>query len=135
MILITHAIVGGAIASLLPSQPALAVCAAFASHFAIDAIPHWDYPLRSISVAPGHRNSFALTVPLLRDVSFIALDTCAGLLSSLLLQRSQRSSVGPISISSKAPARRYGRPVVRTSAPSECHNGHDASDRDPYAII
>src|SRR6516225_11831962 len=44
MILSTHAIVGGTIASLFPSHPALVVAAGFASHFAIDAIPHWDYP-------------------------------------------------------------------------------------------
>jgi hypothetical protein len=46
MILSTHAIVGGAIASLFPSHPLLVVAAGFVSHFAIDAIPHWDYPLR-----------------------------------------------------------------------------------------
>ena len=49
MILSTHAVVGGAIASLGPSDPILAAAAGFASYFAIDAIPHWDYPLRSIS--------------------------------------------------------------------------------------
>ena len=56
MILSTHAIVGGAIASLFPSHPALVAVAGFASHFAIDAIPHWDYPLRSISTGQGADN-------------------------------------------------------------------------------
>jgi hypothetical protein len=56
MILSTHAVVGGAIASLVPSDPILAAAAGFASHFAIDAIPHWDYPLRSISVGKGADN-------------------------------------------------------------------------------
>ena len=79
MILTTHAIVGGALASLLPSQPMVAVAAGFASHFAIDAIPHWDYPLRSISVAPGHRNQLKFGRSLLHDVALIGLDACAGL--------------------------------------------------------
>jgi hypothetical protein len=51
MILSTHAI-----ASLFPSHPTLAVVAGFASHFAFDAIPHWDYPLRSITVGNGADN-------------------------------------------------------------------------------
>jgi hypothetical protein len=79
MILTTHAIVGGAVASLLPSYPIVAVAVGFASHFAIDAIPHWDYPLQSISVAPGHRNRLKLSRPLLRDVALIGFDACAGL--------------------------------------------------------
>src|SRR3954469_11169607 len=38
IILSTHAIVGGAIASLMPDQPALAFVAGIASHFVIDAV-------------------------------------------------------------------------------------------------
>src|ERR1700722_8701520 len=79
MILTTHAIVGGAIASLFPSHPIVIIAAGFASHFAIDAIPHWDYPLRSISVAPGARNRVALHGPLLHDLALIGLDACSGL--------------------------------------------------------
>ena len=79
MILTTHAIVGGAIASLFPSHPIVIIAAGFASHFAIDAIPHWDYPLRSISVASGVRNRLTLHGPLLRDLALIGLDACAGL--------------------------------------------------------
>src|SRR3989344_1852055 len=43
MTLTTHALVGAAAASFFPEQPYLAFAAGFASHFAIDAIPHWDY--------------------------------------------------------------------------------------------
>jgi hypothetical protein len=50
MILSTHAVVGGAIASFMPGHPVLAFVIGAASHFAIDAIPHVDYPLHSISV-------------------------------------------------------------------------------------
>jgi hypothetical protein len=79
MILTTHAIVGGALASLFPTHPIAAIAAGFASHFAIDAIPHWDYPLQSISVAPGHRDQLKLEKSMLQDVALIAFDACAGL--------------------------------------------------------
>jgi hypothetical protein len=79
MILSTHAIVGGALASLFPSHPVAIIAAGLASHFAIDAIPHWDYRLRSISVAPGARNRLTLDGPLLHDLALIGLDACAGL--------------------------------------------------------
>jgi hypothetical protein len=46
MILSTHAVVGGAIASLMPSHPVLAFVVGVASHYAIDAIPHVDYQSR-----------------------------------------------------------------------------------------
>lgn len=79
MILSTHAVVGAALASLMPSQPIAAFAAGFASHFVIDAIPHWDYPLRSISVAPRAQNDKRLTPALLRDVTVIGFDALAGL--------------------------------------------------------
>jgi hypothetical protein len=86
MILSTHAIVGGAIASLFPSHPALVVAAGFASHFAIDAIPHWDYPLQAISIRPAAGNT-ALNLDrwLWVDLSLIALDACAGLALAIWL--------------------------------------------------
>jgi hypothetical protein len=80
MILSTHAVVGGALASLFPSHPVAAIAAGFASHFVIDAIPHWDYPLKSISVAQGARNQFKLDRLVLRDLSLIGFDALAGLL-------------------------------------------------------
>jgi hypothetical protein len=39
MILSTHAIVGAAIASFLPSHPTTAFVLGFGSHFVLDAIP------------------------------------------------------------------------------------------------
>lgn len=47
MTLTTHAIVGAAAATLFPGQPVLAFTAAFASHLAIDSLPHWDYRILS----------------------------------------------------------------------------------------
>ena len=86
MILSTHAIVGGAIASLFPSHPVLVALAGFASHFAIDAIPHWDYPLRSISVG-RHADNRRLNINgrLVRDLTLIGADAGFGLAIALLL--------------------------------------------------
>jgi hypothetical protein len=47
MTLTTHAIVGATFASIFPQDPALALSAAFASHFLIDTLPHWDYAVLS----------------------------------------------------------------------------------------
>lgn len=78
MILSTHAIVGGAIASLCPSQ--LAAVVGFGSHFAIDAIPHWDYQVRSIAVGRGADNrGLRLDRAALVDLPFIGTDACVGL--------------------------------------------------------
>jgi len=80
MILSTHAIVGGAVASLITSHPGLVAVVGFASHFAIDAIPHWDYPLQSISVGPGADNRrLRRSRGLLLDLTLIGFDACAGL--------------------------------------------------------
>ena len=38
-------IVGTAVASLFPSNPALGFGVAFLSHFVLDTIPHWDYAI------------------------------------------------------------------------------------------
>src|SRR5262245_53491711 len=85
MILSTHAIVGAAIASFLPSHPTTAFVLGFASHFALDAIPHWDYPIRSASVNPEIGAPLTLDRALLRDVVVIGSDGLLGLLAALLL--------------------------------------------------
>ncbi|HVS79752.1 MAG TPA: hypothetical protein VHF05_02125 [Candidatus Paceibacterota bacterium] len=48
MTLTTHALVGAAAASLFPNHPVAAFVAGFASHLAIDSIPHWDYTILSM---------------------------------------------------------------------------------------
>ena len=71
MILAAHAIVGAAISSQIPNHPITALAAGIASHFAIDAIPHWDYPLRSM--LRGSKGSpLTLDKELLVDFSLIA---------------------------------------------------------------
>jgi hypothetical protein len=81
-----HTRVGDAIASFIPTHPLLAAIAGFASHFAIDAIPHWDYPLQSIVVGKGADNrSLRLNRTALTDLAIIATDAGAGLALALWL--------------------------------------------------
>ena len=47
MILATHAIAGVAAAEFFPSNPIVAFIAAFLGHFVLDAIPHWNYTIKS----------------------------------------------------------------------------------------
>jgi hypothetical protein len=85
MILSTHAIVGAAIASFLPSHPTAAFVLGFGSHFVLDAIPHWDYPIRSASVNPEIGAPVTFDRALLTDVVVIGSDGLLGILGALLL--------------------------------------------------
>ena len=85
MILSTHAVVGAALASLMPSHPVAAFVVGFASHFAIDSIPHWDYPLRSISLGPGARNNVRMSAARIRDLAVIGFDGLAGLVLATVI--------------------------------------------------
>ena len=87
LILATHAIVGAAIASQIPNHPVIALLAGIASHFAIDAIPHWDYPLRSIRGGAKKGSPLTLDKGFLVDLSLIALDGLAGLALAFSLFR------------------------------------------------
>jgi len=83
--LTTHAIVGAAIASLLPAHPYLAISAAFASHFLLDAVPHWDYPIRSDSIKPTVGAAIKYDGDLLADMLTIGGDAVLGMGLALLL--------------------------------------------------
>jgi hypothetical protein len=96
MTLATHAIAGAAIASLIPHHPVAAFFAGFASHFALDAIPHYDYPIYSEAIdtkkefgtgrMSGALLSEALRHPsiLFRDAVNFSFDASIGLLVSVL---------------------------------------------------
>ena len=47
MILSAHAVVGAGLAVVAKANPLTAFVMGFLSHFVLDAIPHWDYPLKS----------------------------------------------------------------------------------------
>jgi hypothetical protein len=76
----------------MPDHPVLAFVGGIASHFAIDAIPHWDYPLRSISIGPGSRPALTLNWSLFRDFGLIGFDACLGLAVALWLYASPASA-------------------------------------------
>jgi hypothetical protein len=85
MILTTHAIVGAALASFVPSHPAAAFVVGFASHFALDAIPHVDYPIKSRSVNPRIGAPMAFDRVLLQDAVTIGFDSLFGIMAALFL--------------------------------------------------
>jgi hypothetical protein len=85
MILTTHAIVGAALASFLPSHPVAAFVVGFASHFALDAIPHVDYPIKSCSVNPNIGAPLVFDRALLRDAVTIGFDGLFGITAGLFL--------------------------------------------------
>lgn len=86
MILVTHGIIGGGLGAVLPGGPAVSFVVGFASHFILDALPHWDYKLGSVSeqfddeVGFKVKNSPALLV----DVTKVSIDGLAGLFLPLL---------------------------------------------------
>jgi hypothetical protein len=91
MILTTHAVVGAALASFMPSHPAAAFVMGFASHFALDAIPHVDYPIKSGSVNPRIGAPMAFDGALLRDAVTIGSDGLFGIIAALFLFSSSAS--------------------------------------------
>jgi hypothetical protein len=85
LILATHAVVGAAIASLIPNHPLGAFLTGVASHFTIDALPHWDYPLRSMFRGADKGAALPIDSGLFIDFSLIALDACVGLALAMWL--------------------------------------------------
>jgi hypothetical protein len=84
MILLTHAVVGAAVARLFPHHPWLGFFAAVASHFVLDAIPHWQYRIGSmIKSRKPLDNRIIFGKRLMFDMSIVTLDFLCGLLLSL----------------------------------------------------
>ena len=88
MILSVHATFGAAVASLVPSHPVVGFVLGFASHLALDAIPHKDYELISLESGPDKKdkpieliiNKFRL----LRDVILVSFDALVGICLAFL---------------------------------------------------
>lgn len=79
----THMVVATAVALPVLHNPAAAFAVGVASHYVVDAIPHWDWPLKSLEKKPeeGH---FASTVNLSFgaisiDMLRLAVDVSVGL--------------------------------------------------------
>ncbi len=83
MVLTTHAVVGGALASIAYAEPAAAFGIGFLSHFLLDAIPHWDY-FHLLPSFKGNTEGNGFTVELSKrlmfDIGFIIFDIILGFL-------------------------------------------------------
>jgi hypothetical protein len=85
MTLTTHMAVGTAVASLFPHNPALGFGVAFLSHFVLDAIPHWDYPIDVKSDGKNSMNNdIVLGIGFLKSFIKICFDGFLGLILSAL---------------------------------------------------
>ncbi|RJP45759.1 hypothetical protein C4587_00385 [Candidatus Parcubacteria bacterium] len=85
MTLTAHAVFGTAAALVFRENPVAAFVAAFASHFAADAIPHWDYSIRSFTEHPSdyRKSSFTFGKQFRRDLFVSGLDCTLGFFASL----------------------------------------------------
>lgn len=82
MTLATHIVVGAAAAKICTSHPVEAFFVGAASHFLLDAIPHWDYKIDSLSdenagADPLHKN-IRFTGAMLRDAGKVLFDAFLG---------------------------------------------------------
>lgn len=83
MVLATHAVAGVAVARLFPDNPALGLGLAIVSHFVLDTIPHWDYPLSSLELpTDGNRLNqyFRLAPAFVADLLKTGVDALLGAL-------------------------------------------------------
>lgn len=87
MTLTTHAIAGATVATLMPTHPILGFTAGFASHFALDAIPHWGYSVKSIKNKGTDPldNDMSINKDSLMDLLKICTDGILGLLISYIV--------------------------------------------------
>ena len=86
MTLTTHAIVGATVATLTPN-PILGFVLGFGSHYVLDAIPHWSYPIHSLEKDKKNSLNTKLIISKDSEVDFIkiAIDGILGLLLSFIL--------------------------------------------------
>jgi hypothetical protein len=87
MILTTHAITGATLATLTPHNPVLAFVIGFGSHFLLDAIPHFDYPLKSIQRDKENpfNKSIVFNKDSYKDLLKVCIDGLAGLLFTYII--------------------------------------------------
>lgn len=81
MVLTTHAAAGAAITLAFRSNPWLGLVLALLSHFALDAIPHWHYPVKRLKreLANGNRRAPELNKGVMKDLLAIHADFALGI--------------------------------------------------------
>lgn len=87
MTLATHEAAGGLVAAAVAPLPIAGFILAFLSHFALDAVPHWDYRISSLerNSADPLRNEVRFGRGFLEDAAKVALDCLIGLAVIFLL--------------------------------------------------
>lgn len=89
MTLATHAVIGAIIASKFPEHPVLGFGLAFASHFVLDAIPHWDYRLSTLQENEDdlmkNRMPISVSRKFMGDLLKTGIDCILGIMAALLL--------------------------------------------------
>ena len=86
MILATHVIIGAGLASFFPNNFVMAFAVSFASHFALDIIPHWDYELLSQTKNKENRleEDIKIGKNFFLDLAKIILDVAIGSVLAVL---------------------------------------------------
>ncbi len=82
MVLVTHAIVGAAIANVMPNHPILGFSVAFLSHYLLDAIPHAEYDISGL-VDSKNKSLFKLNKRGMMHIFIIGADFLAGIALSI----------------------------------------------------
>jgi len=86
MILVTHGIVGAAVALSAVGDIPLAGLLAFLSHFVLDAIPHWDYKINSLEEKENKEEmEIKNGINLYSDIMKVAFDGLLGISVPLII--------------------------------------------------
>ncbi len=96
MTLGTHAVVGAFVGAAAAHNLPLAAAAAFASHFLMDSIPHWDYAILSIQKDPANPLNDDMgsnRILFYKDLIRTGFDFGLGLLIAFLLFKSTGQTV------------------------------------------
>ena len=85
MTLTTHSVVAASIAVISKANPLAAFCLGVTSHFLLDSVPHWDYPLMSGNEATDKmKTDMVIGKSFYIDLLSIATDASLGLFLGLL---------------------------------------------------
>ena len=87
MTLTTHAIVGATLATLVPNNPVLGFAIGFGSHYLLDAIPHWAYPVAGLEKDKENSLNTKMVISKTshKDLLKVCADGICGLIFSFLI--------------------------------------------------
>ena len=98
MTLSTHGATGAVVVALLPTHFYFALVLAFFSHFVLDAIPHLDYPLRSLDKKEEEKGVVDMKFGLafIYDLMVVGADALFGLILAGLVSFLILGSLSPL---------------------------------------